>query len=50
MLLFRGLSPESILDLFECVSSLASPSFNKKTFLEIYQKAIGFYEEDNSKK
>ena len=50
ILLFRGIQPEAVLDLFDCVSSLASPSFNKHTFLEIYLKAIGYYEEDNKKK
>jgi len=36
ILLFRGLSPEAVLDLFDCVSSLASPIFDKHTFLDIY--------------
>ncbi|CAL6101144.1 Conserved_hypothetical protein [Hexamita inflata] len=50
MILFRGLPPEAVEDMFECVSSLASPIFDKKTFLQLYRQTIGYNEEEFNKK
>ncbi|CAL5978868.1 Conserved_hypothetical protein [Hexamita inflata] len=50
ILLFRGLSPKAVADMFDCVSALSSPIFDSNTFVRIYQQTTGYDETDNQKK
>ena len=50
MLLFGGLKESQAIEAFSEISRLKSYKFQEKEFLELYRRAIGFYEDNYEEK
>jgi len=42
MLFFSGMKLDKVKDSFDDLTGLESPTFNEKTFIQIYKDTIGF--------
>ena len=50
MLLFGGLKFEHVKNVFQDIATLRSPKFGENDFLEIYNRTVGYFEEDYDKR
>eukprot|EP00702_Spironucleus_salmonicida_P004977 EST46268.1 hypothetical protein SS50377_13726 [Spironucleus salmonicida] len=49
-LLMNGLKEEHIKDIFEDIGRITSQEFESKQFIELYNRSIGYFENDYSKR